>query len=212
MHSGPASRGAALVLERLYRHLPAMERHLHIAERTGWPDEILTLSAGYPREVWDAHPHLRKPTRNWMAAHAGFRRLADVLRDDAEQFLDAKIAADFYGARLARLARMLTVNLHGHHTFEDRSFFPEINAVDPRFGSGLEVLEADHMELDQTLDRFERHARRSLQLAELDPGQLKDEVGALHKVTEGLQGFLARHLADEEDLIVPIILHHRMRG
>ena len=189
-----------------------MEPHLHITERSGWPEDIPTLHAVYPREVWDAHPHLRQPTRNWLAAHAGFRRLTDVLRDDAEHYLDTKIDADVYSARLARLGRMLTVNLHGHHTFEDRSFFPELNAVDPRFAAGLEVLEADHQELDQTLDTFERRARRSLQLAELDPGQLKDEVGALHKVTEGLQGFLARHLADEEDLIVPIILHHRMRG
>lgn len=189
-----------------------MEQHHTITARTGWPDDIATLTAKYPRDAWDAHPHLREPTRQWMGAHAGFRRLADVLRDDAEHYLDAKIDAELYTSRLARLGHMLTVNLHGHHTFEDRSFFPELSAVDSRFDASLEVLEADHQVLDATLDTFERQARRILQLAQLEEAQARGEAGLLHATVEGLQGFLERHLTDEEDLIVPIILHHKMRG
>jgi hypothetical protein len=31
-------------------------------------------------------------------------------------------------------------------------------------------------------------------------------------VTETIEAFLRRHLPDEEELAVPIILHHRLRG
>lgn len=188
-----------------------METH-HITTRTGWPDDIPTLTAKYPRPDWDVHPHLRESTRQWMGAHQGFRRLADVLRDDAEHYLDAKIDGDLYAARLARYGRMLTMNLHGHHTWEDRNFFPEINSVDPRFEAGLEVLEADHLVLDETLDRFKRSANRVVQLMQLEEAQAFEEAGDVHRTVSEIEGFLKRHLTDEEDLIVPIILHHKMRG
>ena len=42
--------------------------------------------------------------------------------------------------------------------------------------------------------------------------QARDEVGNLHGVAEIIEAFLARHLSDEEELAVPIILHHRLRG
>ena len=34
----------------------------------------------------------------------------------------------------------------------------------------------------------------------------------LHGVAESIEAFLKRHLTDEEELAVPIILHHRSRG
>ena len=103
-------------------------------------------------------------------------------------------------------------NLHGHHGWEDRSFFPELAAADPRFEHGLEMLEGDHEALDDVLDRFTRTGNRAVKLIQLDEAQARDEVGALHKITTEIEGFLARHLSDEEDLVVPIILHHKLRG
>lgn len=188
-----------------------MEQH-HITTRIGWPEDIATLTATYPRPDWDAHPHLRRPTRQWMGAHQGFRRIAEILRRDVEQYLDAQIDDVAYADRLVHFGHRLTVNLHGHHTWEDRSFFPEVNSVDPRFAAGLDVLEADHMVLDETLDRFTRSANRVVLLSERDAAQARGEAGKLHALTVEIEGLLKRHLTDEEDLIVPIILHHKMRG
>lgn len=38
------------------------------------------------------------------------------------------------------------------------------------------------------------------------------EDGSVHLQAEVIEAFLKRHLSDEEDLAVPIILHHRLRG
>jgi hypothetical protein len=44
------------------------------------------------------------------------------------------------------------------------------------------------------------------------PDQVPDEAGRLHELTQDIGGFLNRHLTDEEDLAVPILLHHALRG
>ncbi len=70
----------------------------------------------------------------------------------------------------------------------------------------------DHADLDQVLDVFTRTANRAIKLIQLDEAQARDEIGQLHGVAETIEAFLARHLTDEEELAVPIILHHRLRG
>jgi len=66
--------------------------------------------------------------------------------------------------------------------------------------------------LNVVLESFSISANRVIQLAELDKKQARDEVGGLHSIAETIEAFLKRHLGDEEELAVPIILHHRLRG
>ena len=67
-------------------------------------------------------------------------------------------------------------------------------------------------DLDSLIDDLTRQGNRALKLEALDRSQLPDEVAHLRDTTEQLNSFLARHLTDEEDLVVPIILHHKLRG
>ena len=62
------------------------------------------------------------------------------------------------------------------------------------------------------LDRFTETANRAIQLIQLDEHQALEEAGQLHGLAGTIEGFLDRHLSDEEELAVPIILHHRLRG
>ena len=62
------------------------------------------------------------------------------------------------------------------------------------------------------LDGFTRTANRAIKLIQLDETQARDEIGRLHGTAQTIEAFLARHLTDEEELAVPIILHHRLRG
>lgn len=176
------------------------------------PEATRVLLQSYPRDSWEAHPGFRDKTRQWMTAHQNFRRLADIVREDAEAYLDKSLGPETYAARLSRYGNLLVGNLHGHHGWEDHSFFPELAAADPRFETGLELLEKDHADLDGVLDSFTRQANRTIKLIQLDEPQARDEVGQMLGSAETIQAFLARHLADEEDLAVPIILHHRLRG
>ena len=74
------------------------------------------------------------------------------------------------------------------------------------------MLETDHTEMDKILDDFTQVGNRTLKLSELDPAKAYEEAGKLLVTTQAIQKILARHLVDEEDLIVPILLHHKMRG
>lgn len=183
-----------------------------IHTREGWPEEAATLLADYPRDLWPGHPNFARSIQNWMGAHAGFRQLGALMRETTEAYLDRGLAPESAAGRLGYYGDILVRNLHGHHTWEDRSFFPEIRDADQRFDQGLETLESDHNVLDETLDMLTHRANRVIKLIQLDELQARAEAGALHDSTERIERFLERHLTDEEDLIVPILLHHKMRG
>jgi len=176
------------------------------------PEAMRVLLQDYPRDSWEANPHFKQATQNWLGAHQMFRQLANHVRAESEQYLDRNRDPNDYAAQLSYYGDALVRNLHGHHGWEDRSYFPELSAADQRFDAGLEILEKDHEALDGVLDRFTEVANRTIKLIHLDPASAYDEAGKLHTEAEAIEGFLARHLSDEEELAVPIILLHRLRG
>ena len=191
-------------------HLGCMENSIHI--RQGLPTEMQVLLRDYPRDAWPGHPNFAASIQNWMAAHGMFRRLTDIAAREVEDYLDKRREPDDFARRFGHYGDQLVRNLHGHHGWEDHSFFPELSGADPRFDHGLAMLERDHVALDQRLEAFTRTANRTLKLIQLDPLEAREEAAGLLDHTDAIRGFLARHLADEEDLVVPIILHHKLRG
>ncbi|MEH6727833.1 MAG: hemerythrin domain-containing protein [Hyphomicrobiales bacterium] len=176
------------------------------------PDDMRVLLDAYPREAWDAHPNFRQATRNWLGAHNMFRRLSETVRRDTEHFLDGTLEAEDYAARLSYRGNSLVGSLHGHHGWEDMEYFPELSAADPRFDAGLEILEQDHKVLDEVLDGFATAAIRTLELVDLQDATARDVAGTVHQSASAIEKLLARHLVDEEELAVPIIIHHKLRG
>ena len=176
------------------------------------PTNMQALLRTYPRDTWDAHPGFKEKTRHWLGAHRMFRQLSATVRNDIESYLNGDRDAADYAGRLSYRSGALVRNLHGHHGWEDHSYFPELSAADPRFNAGLEVLEKDHADLDVVLDSFARTANRTIKLVQLDKKEAREDAGKLHGVAQTIEAFLQRHLTDEEELAVPIILHHRLRG
>jgi hypothetical protein len=176
------------------------------------PSEMQSLLRTYPRDAWEAHPGFKEKTRHWLGAHRMFRQLSASVRKDTESYLNGDKDAQDCAGRLSYRGGALVGNLHGHHGWEDHSYFPELSAADPRFNAGLAVLEKDHADLDVVLDSFTRTANRTIKLIQLDETAAREEAGKLHGVALTIEAFLQRHLTDEEELAVPIILHHRLRG
>lgn len=184
----------------------------NIHDRKGLPAEMQILLREYPREAWPDHPNFAESIQHWMGAHQMFRRLGEIVHQSTEKAVERDMDSKIYAGRLAQYGNLLVRNLHGHHGWEDHSFFPELGSADARFLQGLEMLEADHVALDGLLHRLTSCANRYLQLSQLSPQDAPAELPALLKETDALGGFLERHLNDEEDLVVPILLHHKMRG
>ena len=148
-----------------------------INTRQGLPVDMQALLSDYPRDAWPDHPNFAASVQNWMGAHQMFKQLSAITLGDTEQFLNKDLDDDLYVERLGYFGNHLVRNLHGHHTWEDRSFFPELAKSDDRFLHAINMLESDHDVLDEVLDQFTSGANRVIKLATLDPAQLRDEAG-----------------------------------
>ena len=168
--------------------------------------------AHYPRESWAEHPNFRPATENWLGAHRMFRYLAELVLRETSMFLEGTLSADEFAADLGYYGDALVQNLHGHHRWEDRSYFPELLAAEPICQKRFEALSADHQNLDEMLEQFTLQSNRVIKLLHLDEAQARDAAKALRPICETLRTVLNQHLDDEENLAVPIILHHKLRG
>jgi hypothetical protein len=104
-----------------------------------------------------------------------------------------------------RLQFMLD-QLNVHHQIEDLHYFPIFRDADARLTRGFEVLEGDHHHIHSDMARTAETANALLQALHGDPDSLR-RCGDDYADASGLLLIgLMRHLDDEEDLIVPLIL------
>jgi hemerythrin-like domain-containing protein len=177
--------------------------------RGGLPDALRTLLADYPRAGWEAEPRFDGLVRFWLDRHLMFRRLLALLAADAEALAEGRIEPAAYAPRLARLGSTLVGELEGHHGIEDSHYFPLLARLEPRLSRGFEILDADHVALDRHLAGFVAAANAVLQA----PEAARREAGARFLAPlGGLGRLIDRHLVDEEELVVPVILRHGPGG
>jgi hypothetical protein len=188
-----------------------MTDELALARRLGLPDPLRLLVERYPRAGWEAHPNFTALTRFWLDRHLGFRRVQGLLIAETRGFLDRDREPLAYAHGLSRLARMFVNELHGHHTIEDYHYFPLLKALDPRIGAGFDLLDADHQALDPALHALAAATNGVLEaIASGEPGH--SAAAALETELGGFARLLDRHLIDEEELVVPVILDHPEAG
>lgn len=178
---------------------------LALTNRVGLPDALRLLLADYPRANWQADPNFGGLVTFWLERHMNFRRLMTMMTEETEALLDGRADPQAYGSRLSRLGSHFLQDIHGHHTIEDTHFFPLLTAQERRLERGFEMLEADHIALDPQLAAFADAANGVLGALE-QPVDLANKAGLLRDGLIRLDRFLDRHLVDEEDLIVPVLL------
>ncbi|MBE3639474.1 hemerythrin domain-containing protein [Mangrovicoccus algicola] len=176
-----------------------------LGARTGLPPALAALVADLPRSGWSAHPRFGGLAAFWLEKHLEFRRLCGLLERDLQARLDGRAAPETAARRLWQAGGMLVGGLHDHHGIEDHHYFPVMQELEPRLAQGFALLDGDHHALDPWLARLEAEIRA----AAADP-QDRDAAGRLLGSVEALSPFLSRHLEDEEDLVVPVILRHAM--
>lgn len=177
---------------------------LALAARPGLPSELLALLDEFPRQAWPAHPGFHGLVSFWLDRHMGFRALTARITAETEALIDGRIDPASFPQRLVPAGRRLVDELIGHHQIEDDAYFPELAALEPRLTRGFLILDADHHDLDRLLDGFVTGANAVLQ----SPAP-RDAAGRFHSDLAAFTNLLDRHLTDEEDLILPVILKHR---
>ncbi len=176
---------------------------LSLSNRSGLPDALRVLVAEYPREGWRAHPNFGDLVAFWLEQHLLFRRLLVTLEADVQALIAREIGFDVYAPRLSRFVDVLVSELRAHHRMEDRDYFPRLVGIDRRVAAGFDLLGSDHQAIDALLNGFTGAA------AEVRAG------GAPGAFADHLAGFdilLDRHLVDEEEIVVPVILKSGIDG
>ncbi|MCF8478495.1 MAG: hemerythrin domain-containing protein [Pseudolabrys sp.] len=180
---------------------------LGLARRSGWPDDLRVLLARYPRELWDGHANLGDMARFWLSRHTMFRELAGTIDVIMTQFRGGELApADFPRKLVPRLQFMLE-QLGSHHQIEDQHYFPIFRAADERLARGFDVLDGDHHHIHDDMGQTAETANAMLRALQASDRDTLTRCGDAYAAASGtlIKG-LMRHLDDEEDLIVPLIL------
>ncbi|MGB7660768.1 MAG: hemerythrin domain-containing protein [Pseudolabrys sp.] len=179
---------------------------LALVRRSGWPEDLRVLVARYPREQWDAHPNLGEMARFWLSRHAMFRELSTAIEQIAAPFRAGRIPPQEFARQFVPRLQFMIDQLNVHHQIEDLHYFPIFRAADERLARGFDVLEGDHHHIHADMARTAETANallRSLQGGGDTMVRCSDDYADASGVL--LKG-LVRHLDDEEDLIVPLIL------
>jgi hypothetical protein len=177
-----------------------------VEPRSALSEELRFLTRRYPRAGWVAHPRLGELARYWLGRHALFRELDRIIRSGTEEALAAASEPAEFKPWLARHLQTCLWQLQGHHQIEDLHYFPVFCRVEPRLAAGFELLENDHRALHQALAGIVEIANRVLAHEGADLAHFCAELARFRDAQANLGRTLLRHLDDEEDLVVPLLL------
>lgn len=128
------------------------------------------------------------------------------MSDLTQQAQQRDIEQRIYASQLSRYARFFVEQMHGHHHMEDEHYFPTLMDLDSRLQRGFAILDSDHHELDEQLHGFTDAANSVIMPR--DPVNVVSDTAKFLDVLTRFELILNRHLVDEEELIVPIILKY----
>ena len=174
--------------------------------REGLPDDLRFLAEQYPRGEWQAHSNIHGMAGFWLQRHDMFREMGVLLTggiaDYREGRKDAREFAAFFAPRLNRFLG----NLDGHHNVEDHHYFPVFAKAEPRLKRGFDILDGDHHLIHDALERNAETANAFLRALQESEDRRRFAADAYADENSRLIAMLKRHLDDEEDLIIPLIL------
>jgi hypothetical protein len=178
---------------------------LALDTRAGWPADLRLLIERYPRETWTGHANLGAMAQFWLQRHDMFREIGASLDAATTAFREGTAtAADFRAFFPPRLQFFLQ-QLNAHHQIEDLHYFPVFQAAEARLAHGFDVLEADHHLIHGQIDATVEAANAFLRTPANDAAAKAAGEGYA-QANSHLLRLLTRHLGDEEDLIIPLIL------
>lgn len=183
-----------------------------IETRTGLPDDLRYLLAKYPRENWQAHANIHGMAGMWLERHDFFRETGGLLTKAIGDYREGRTTAPDFARFFAPRLNFFLGHLEGHHHVEDAHYFPAFAAAESRLKRGFDILDGDHHAIHAALARNAEAADAFLRALQEDKDRRRFAADAYTDENARLVAMLARHLGDEEDLIIPLILDRGDRG
>lgn len=185
---------------------------LRLPDRKALPDEVAYLRAAFPKPQWQGHANYGQLADFWLQVHSSLRAHGGELRQLTHGFRDGRHSpADFQRAFVPGINQFLQ-HLNAHHQIEDGAYFPKFRALDTRMVAGFDLLEADHHVIHAAIGATVDSARGMLAAFAQDADAQRRATDAYAAASDNLLDLLLRHLADEEDLVIPAMLEHGERS
>jgi hypothetical protein len=174
----------------------------------GWPAALRFLLERHPRATW---PGARSASvAFWLDVHERLRRDAAGLDAAGDEYRGGRSSPAQLAVIAAPRLRGLAAAVQGHHQIEDFEYFPEFRRAEPRLAAGFDRLEREHAAFSRSVDAAltalaalhaaaERTEPASTATLELAAQRYVDAAATL-------SADLLRHLHDEENLVVPLLL------
>jgi iron-sulfur cluster repair protein YtfE (RIC family) len=182
-----------------------MTADLALDSRAGWPPDLRLLADRYPRQVWIGHANLGQMARFWLQRHDMFREIGTALTQASAAFREGTARPQDFRAWFPPRLQFFLEQLHAHHQVEDLHFFPAFQAAEARLARGFDVLEADHRVIHEAINGAVATANAFI-AAPAEADALRRSGDQYAAAGDALLAKLTRHLRDEEDLIIPLIL------
>ncbi len=185
---------------------------LLLPARTGLPADIAYLRATWPAPTWHGHGNFGELAAFWLQVHASLREQGEALAQVMAAFRERRTdPQSFQRLFVPRLNHFLQ-HLNGHHQIEDAAYFPKFRALDPRMVAGFDLLGSDHVIIHEALTGSIDTARRLLAALPGDDDARRRATNDHAAAADRLRALLDRHLADEEELVIPAMLEHGERS
>lgn len=178
----------------------------HLETRAGLPDDLRWLVEKYPREDWQVHDNVHGMASMWLQRHDMFRELGGTLTGGIGDYREGRLDAQGFARWFAPRLNYFLGNLDGHHNVEDHHYFPVFANAEKRLKRGFEILDADHHLIHEALERNAETASAFLRALKESEDRQRFAADAYAEENARLVAMLTRHLDDEEDLIIPLIL------
>ncbi|MBX7247583.1 MAG: hemerythrin domain-containing protein [Caulobacteraceae bacterium] len=179
----------------------------HLFARTRLPDEFRWLESGCPRQAWSEPDRIHAMGAHWLEIHGWFRQMLGGLTALTGQWREGGLAAPQYQALLMPRLQQFLQNLDGHHQRESRLYFPAFSRQEPRIAAGIALLDRDHEVVHGLLERMFQTGN-DFNRALAGGADTAGPGAALADAIEAASMPLARHLHDEEDIVVPLLTLH----
>lgn len=180
-----------------------------LAARTCLPLAFRYLLDDFPRDRWSAA--LDETAAFWLQMHAGFRGHQTHMAGLVGHWRANGDLAALHRQLIPALQAFLQ-HLDGHHRIESGQYFPMMRRIEPKIGTGIDLLDRDHDVIHETLEALFQGGLAFHQAVASNAPDAADKAARLSDLINSGTRPLLRHLEDEEDIVIPLIQLRGLHG
>eukprot|EP01135_Chromosphaera_perkinsii_P002650 Nk52_evm18s226 gene=Nk52_evmTU18s226 len=181
----------------LNKHIIPVSEEYERFYNTQLPEELRI-----PRDTWTLHPHWPHQTL-LLRGHNSFRAALEQITEEAIRLCNRDINPQPPGVKNPLVAMMyrefanVMGALHGHSGYEESKLFPYFYK---KFNIDLRILLKDHKRLEISEEKTTSAFRECLTRGKWD------QMDALRDALVDFNTLLVRHLREEENTVIPMLL------